>query len=59
MQCLGFAMSHDSANVNLKNNKNKLYQPCFGDFGKTVFLSREDAEQALKARDGGANKNEN
>ena len=50
MKCIGFSLSHDSYNVNLITDKNKLYQPCFGDFGKTVFLTREQAEQALKER---------
>lgn len=52
MKCLGFILSHDSYNANLVTEKNKLYQPCFGAFGKTVFLTREEAEKALKERDG-------
>lgn len=51
MKCLGFALSHDSYNTNLITEKNKLYQPCFGAFGKTVFLTCEEAEQALKERE--------
>lgn len=48
MKCLGFSLSADSYNANLVTEKNKLYQPCFGAFGKTVFLTREEAEKALK-----------
>ena len=48
MKCLGFILSSDSFNANLATEKNKLYQPCFGTFGKTVFLTREEAERALK-----------
>lgn len=29
------------------------YQMCFADIGKTVFLTREDAEKALKRKDEG------
>ena len=50
-KCLGFILSQDSYNANLVTEKNKLYQPCFGAFGKTVFLTREDAERALKERE--------
>lgn len=45
MKCIGFSLSHDSYNANLITDKNKLYQPCFGDFGKTVFLTRGEAEK--------------
>lgn len=48
MKCIGFSLSHDSYNANLITDKNKLYQPCFGGFGKTVFLTREEAEKALE-----------
>lgn len=48
MKCIGFTLSHDAYCVNLMNEKNKLYQPAFGRFGKTVFLTREEAERALK-----------
>lgn len=48
MKCIGFIMSCDNYNANLVTDKNKLYQPCFGDFGKTVFLTKEEAEQALR-----------
>lgn len=48
MKCIGFILSHDNYNVNLIDSKNKLYQPAFGRFGKTVFLTKEEAEQALK-----------
>ena len=47
MKCIGFCLSHDNYNVNLITDKNKLYQPCFGAFGKSVFLTRKEAEQAL------------
>ena len=47
-KCLGFILSQDSYNANLVTEKNKIYQPCFGAFGKTVFLTREEAEKALK-----------
>lgn len=50
MKCIGYAVSHDSAVVNLIDEKNKLYQPAFGRFGKTVFLTKEEAEAALKER---------
>ena len=53
-KCLGFILSQDSYNANLVTEKNKLYQPCFGAFGKTVFLTREDAERALKERENNA-----
>ena len=48
MKCIGYALSYDAYNINLITEKNKLYQPCFGEFGKTVFLTREEAEKALK-----------
>ena len=51
MKCIGFTLSHDAYCVNLMNEKNKLYQPAFGRFGKTVFLTREEAERALKGGD--------
>lgn len=51
MKCIGFAISNDSFNSNLITDKNKLYQPCFGAFGKTVFLTSEEAEKALKERE--------
>ena len=50
MKCIGFIMSCDSYNANLVTDKNKLYQPCFGDFGKTVFLTKEEAEAELEKR---------
>ena len=50
-KCLGFILSQDSYNANLVTEKNKLYQPCFGAFGKTVFLTREEAEKALRERE--------
>ena len=54
IKCLGFILSQDSYNANLVTEKNKLYQPCFGAFGKTVFLTREEAEQALKEHENNA-----
>lgn len=51
MKCIGFSLSHDSYNANLITDKNKLYQPRFEAFGKTVFLTREEAERALKERE--------
>lgn len=48
MKCIGFTLSHDAYCVNLMNEKNKLYQPAFGRFGKTVFRTKEEAERALK-----------
>lgn len=54
MKCIGFSLSHDSYNANLITDKNKLYQPCFGAFGKTVFLTREEAEKALERSRGNA-----
>ena len=53
-KCLGFILSQDSYNANLVTEKNKLYQPCFGAFGKTVCLTREEAERALKERENNA-----
>ena len=53
-KCLGFILSQDGYNANLVTEKNKLYQPCFGAFGKTVFLTREEAEKALKERENNA-----
>lgn len=52
MKCIGFSLSYDSYNANLITDKNKLYQPCFGAFGKTVFLTKEEAEEKLKEREG-------
>ena len=54
MKCIGFSLSHDSYNANLITDKNKLYQPCFGAFGKTVFLTREEVEKALERSNGNA-----
>ena len=46
MKCIGFSLSHDLYNANLITEKNKLFQPSFGEFGKTVFLSMEAAKTA-------------
>ena len=51
MKCIGYSISHDSAVLNLIDWKNKLYQPAFGRFGKTVFLTKEEAEAAPKERE--------
>lgn len=48
MECIGFSLSQVSYNVNLITDKNKLYQPCLEAFGKTVFLTREEAEKKLE-----------
>lgn len=48
MKCIGFSLSFDSYVANLITDKNKLYQPGFGRFGKTVFLTKEEAEAALR-----------
>lgn len=48
MTCIGFSLSAVNYNANLMTNKNKLYQPCFGDFGKTIFLTKSEAEAKLK-----------
>lgn len=48
MECLGFSISRPCNVVCCFDDKNKLYQPSFEKFGKTVFLTREEAEQALK-----------
>lgn len=52
MKCIGFTLSHDAYCANLMNEKNKLYQPAFGRFGKTVFLTKEEAEAKLKGGEG-------
>jgi hypothetical protein len=48
MKCIGFILSCDCYGVNLITDKNKLYQPSFDYFGKTVFLTKEEAEEKLK-----------
>jgi hypothetical protein len=50
MKCIGFAISHDSCVVNLKTDKNKLYQPGFGRFGKSVFHTEQELQQAIDQR---------
>lgn len=50
MTCIGFALSCDSYVANLVTAKNKLYQPSFGEFGKTVFLTREEAEKECEGK---------
>lgn len=49
MCCIGFSLGDPNDTVNLLNDKNKLYQPSFDKFGKTVFLTKEEAEAALEA----------
>ena len=51
MRTLGFSISALYNTVNLADEKNKLYQPSFERFGKTVFHTREEAEKALKERE--------
>lgn len=48
MEVSGFALGKPYNNVNMFDDKNKLYQPSFELFGKTVFFTREEAEKALK-----------
>lgn len=50
MECIGFILSRDCYGVNLITDKNKLYQPSFDYFEKTVFLTKEEAERELKNR---------
>lgn len=53
MKCFGFCIGEPNNTVNLfpiggQDVSVKLYQPDFADFGKSVFLTREAAEAALK-----------
>lgn len=48
MKCIGFSLSYKSYNANLITDKNKLYQPCFGAFCKTIFFTKEEVEAKLK-----------
>lgn len=48
MRCLGFSLGEPNDTVNLSTDKNKLYQPSFDKFGKTVFLTKEEAEKVLE-----------
>lgn len=50
MRCIGFSLGEPNNTANLANDKNKLYQPSFDEFGKTVFISKEEAEKALERR---------
>ena len=52
MKCIGFILSCDCYGVNLITAKNKLYQPSFDYFGKTVFFAREEAEAKLREKKG-------
>lgn len=51
MKCLGFTLTHDAYVANLISSKNKLYQPGFGLFERTVFSDRGEAEEMAKRRD--------
>lgn len=51
MKCIGFILSCDCYGVNLITGKNKLYQPSFDYFGKTVFLTREEAKEKLREKE--------
>ncbi len=48
MACLGFVIGEPCNVANCFDEKNKLYQPSFDAFGKTVFLTHEEAEAALE-----------
>lgn len=48
MRCISFSLGEPNNTANLSNDKNKLYQPSFDEFGKTVFLTREEAEKAFE-----------
>lgn len=57
MKCLGFSIGepNDVANlfpINRYDTAVKMYQPGLEEFGKTVFLTREEAEAALKENRG-------
>ena len=53
MLCLGYSIGEPQNNMNLfstnRFNKDvpKMYQPSIDEFGKTVFLTKEEAEQKL------------
>lgn len=49
MTCLGFMIGKPCNTANCVDEKNKLYQPSFDKFGKTVFLTKKEAETALEA----------
>ena len=53
MRCIGYIIGESGMNANLLDGKNKLFQPSFDSFGKTVFLTREEAEQTLAQIKGG------
>lgn len=50
MKCIGFILSKDSYCANFVTEKNKLYQPSFDEFGKTVFLNYSEAEKNVQKR---------
>ena len=55
MLCLGYSIGEPQNNMNLfstnRFNKDvpKMYQPSIDEFGKTVFLTKEEAEQKLES----------
>lgn len=48
MRCIGFSLGEPNDTMNLATDKNKLYQPSFDKFGKTVFLTKAGAEEAFE-----------
>ena len=52
MRALGFAIGtpYNVANCFRVRGTSALYQPSFEQFGKSVFLTREEAESALEER---------
>ena len=53
MECLGFQISKPCFVADLFRKENgkssKMYQPGFDDFGKTVFFTKEEAENELSS----------
>ena len=47
MRCIGYIIGESGMNANLLDGKNKLFQPSFDSFEKTVFLTLEEAEKVL------------
>lgn len=50
MICLGFMIGEPCNTANCFDEKNKLYQPSFDMFGKSVFSAKEEAEAAFEKR---------
>lgn len=48
MRCLGFNLGKPYCTASCFDEKNKLYQPSFEQFGKTVFLTEAQAKKALE-----------